>query len=309
MAENTDGAIELDLDLPDPKEADKGKKAAEKVPETPAEKTNESPSAEEAMAALKKQLEERDASVAEANARAAHAEASARQASDGYVRAQTDTRTANMNMVNTAIETVKREAEMLEGSLANAMQAQDFAAAAKIQTHISTNAAKLVQLETGKEAMEAEAKLPIKRMDPPKDPVEALASQLSPRSATWVRAHPEFARDQRLQQRMVGAHNVAVSENLAADSDAYFERVETILGLKQPQRQEEQEDPLSEASAPSQRRAPAAAPVSRSGTGNGKRPNSVTLTPEEREVAAMNGMSDREYAEQKLKLIKEGRLN
>ena len=307
MAEN-DGVIELDLDLPEQKAADKGKRAVEKTPETLPEKTPEAPPVDEALATLKKQLEDRDASLADANTRAANAEAAARQASDGYVRAQTDTRTANLNMVNTAIETVKREAEMLEGSLGAAMQNQDFAAAAKIQTQIATNAAKLVQLETGKEAMEAEAKIPIRRMDPPKDPVEMLASQLSPRSAQWVRAHPEFARDQRLQQRMVGAHNVAVSENLAADTDAYFERVESILGLKQPAQQEE-EEPLSEAAAPAQRRAPPAAPVSRSGTGNGKRPNTVTLTPEEREVAQMNGMSDREYAEQKLKLQKEGRLN
>jgi hypothetical protein len=203
---------------------------------------------------------------------------------------------------------VKRETEILEANYANALSQQDYAGAAKLQTAIAQAATKLVQLETGKDAMEAEAKQPVRPVQH-HDPVEALASQLSPRSAAWVRAHPEYARDPKLMQRMTAAHNLAVTEDLRADTDDYFARVEGILGVNQAQGDDD-DSALSEAAAQTQRRSsPPAAPVSRSGTANGKTPNRITLSAEEREIAQMTGLSDREYALQKQKLMKEGKIH
>lgn len=309
MAKEDEDTIELDLDQPEKKVEGKTEKAV--TPE-PVEAAPVSPTPEEALAALKKQLEGKDAQIAAEAARRAEAERTANKAFEQANKAQTDARSSKLDMVVSAIDSVKREQEILEANLAAAYSGGDFASAAKIQTAISTAAARLVSLEAGKEAMEAEAKnpIPVQKMERPADPVEALASQLSPRSAQWVRAHPDYARDQRLQQRMVAAHNLAVTDSLVPDTDAYFEHVEKTLGLRKEITPEPEEEALSEAAAPAARRAsPAAAPVSRSGTGNGKTPNRVTLTAEEREVAALNGMSDREYAEQKLKLMKEGKIH
>ncbi len=304
-----DGVIELDLSQPEPKKADDkaGKKVETGTPEAGA---STPPPVEDAVETLKKQLADEKAGRATDQARARTAEEAARQASDTAVKSQTDTRAANLSMVESAIGSVKREQEILEANLANAMQAQDFAGAAKIQTQISTAAAKLVQLETGKEAMEAEAKQPIRRMDPPRDPVEAFCSQLSPRSAAWVRAHPEYATDQRLTQKMVAAHNLVVGD-IPADTDEYFSKVETLLGLKKAdETTDPADDPLSAAAEPvQQRRAPPSAPVTRSGNANGQRPNTVTLTAAEREIAELNGMTDREYAAQKLKIQKEKQVH
>ena len=67
---------------------------------------------------------------------------------------------------------------------------------------------------------------------------------------------------------------------------------------------------VSAAAAPAQRRSsPAAAPVSRSGTGTGGgSPNVVRLSADEREMAKMMGMTAEEYARNKLALIKDGKL-
>ena len=162
--------------------------------------------------------------------------AAEQQAQRAKQMSQKDVRDANLNMVTTAIETVRRETEILESNYANALSNQDYVGAAKIQTQMSTNAARLVQLETGKEAMEAEAKQPVKEIPRATDPVEALASQLSPASAAWVRAHPEFARDPRLTNRMIAAHNLAISGDLIplkADSPEYFRACrKSTLGLR-----------------------------------------------------------------------------
>jgi hypothetical protein len=127
-----------------------------------------------------------------------------------------------------------------------------------------------------------------------------------------VRKNPQFVTDQRLNQKMIAAHNLAMADGLTADTDDYFAFVENIVkpNLTSAQAVEPQESALSEASAPTQRRsAPPAAPVSRSGTGNGVQSNRVTLTAAEREMAEMMGMTHAEYAKHKLSLQKEGKLH
>jgi hypothetical protein len=109
---------------------------------------------------------------------------------------------------------------------------------------------------------------------------------------------------------MVAAHNLALADGYEADTYDYFAHVEDTLKLRQPAREATPEPALSEAAAPSQRRAaPAAAPVSRAGTANGVRPNVVRLSAEEREMASMMNMTDIEYAREKQALQREGKLN
>jgi hypothetical protein len=67
---------------------------------------------------------------------------------------------------------------------------------------------------------------------------------------------------------------------------------------------------MNEAAKPTQRRqAPPSAPVTRSGTAPGTRPNVVRLSAQEREMAEMMQMTETEYARNKLALQKEGKLN
>jgi hypothetical protein len=64
------------------------------------------------------------------------------------------------------------------------------------------------------------------------DPVERVASGLTQKSADWIRRNPTFATDPKKNAAIVGAHHIAVAEDLPVESDAYFSRIERLVGLK-----------------------------------------------------------------------------
>ena len=264
------------------------------------EKEQKSDPVDDGLETLKQQLERERQARAEAERRANEAAQTAYQA-------QAEMQDSNLHLVTNAIETVNQTNAILKSNYRDAMSAGDYDLAAEIQAEMSSNAAKLLQLEQGKQALESaprgEAPRPYTA-----DPVEALASQLSPRSADWVRRNPQFATDQRLYQKMIAAHNLAVADGIDPDTEDYFASIEDTLRIRS--RDDSYEDASSAAAKPVQRRsAPPAAPVSRSGTGTGSRPNRVTLTSEEREMASFMGMTPEEYGRHKLALKKEGRMN
>jgi hypothetical protein len=262
---------------------------------------------EEGLETLKKQLaDEKVARAADQQARS-DADKRAREAEHKVAAAENNVQDTNLSLVTNAIDTIKQSNDILKGRYRDAMAAGDFDAAADVQLDMSTNAAKLMQLEQGKIALESQPKREPRTVDL----VESFAGQLSPRSASWVRSHPQFATDQRLNRKMVRAHEDAIDEGFVADTDAYFDFVERKLELRQSNDAAgDGGDALSDAAASSQRRAsPSAAPVSREGSStNGQRPNTVRLTAAEREMAQMMDMSDTEYAKQKITLQREGKL-
>jgi len=253
-------------------------------------------SAEEGLADFKRKYEEERAARIDAERRA-------QAANEQVHRASNEVDDTNLRLVESAIGTIKNETATLKARYRDAMAAGDFDFAAEVQEAMSNNAARLLQLENGKQAMEN------RRQAPPvaySDPVEAFASQLTPQSAAWVRKHPEFVTNPRLNQKMIAAHNLAMADGVEADTPDYFGYVEGILGVREVSRNE---TATSAAAAPTQRRAsPPAAPVSRNGTGTGSRPNVVRLTADEREMAALMGQSPEEYAKNKIALIKAGKI-
>ena len=266
------------------------------APEEP--KIEEKPqlSVEDGINELKFKLEE------ERKAREA-AERRAKQAMEQASLYKNDAADSNMKMIDTAIDTIKRNQEILKQNLRDAVAMGDADAQAEILMSIQKTQSDHEKLMYGKQQYEATVKAA------PADPVEAMASNLTPRSAEWVRAHPEYARDQALTRRMVRAHEDALDEGIRPDTDEYFDYVETRLKVRQAPVQ--QEAALSEASTSTSGRraaAPPAAPVSRSGTGTGSRPNVVTLTRAEQEAAREMGMTPQEYAENKMALVRAGKL-
>jgi len=297
----TEKEIEIDFDA-----VEKAAKEPEIKIEDAKEALPAEISPEEGIETFKKRFEEERLGRIEAERRA---DAAARAAHE----ARGQVNEGNLHLVNSAIDTLKREASILKANLRAAMANSDYDAAADAQEAIFDTKAKLLQLENGRSAMQEQAQNP--RMQPQPisahDPVETLASQLSPRSAAWVRSHPEFARNERLTQKMVAAHNLVTADGMQPDTDEYFETVERLLGVRAPTASvEAAEAPMSAAAAPAQRRSsPAAAPVSRSGTGTGGGgPNVVRLSADEREMTKMMNMTADEYARNKLALIKDGKL-
>ena len=293
IEDSAEDRLELDLgDDPKPAEDIIVEKSEEKTPADPVEDTLE---------ALKKQLDEERRGRQEAMRRANEAEQSA-------YAAQGEVQDTSLHLVSNAIDTVRQNNNILKSNYREAMAMQDFDTAADIQAEMSANAARLLQLEQGKQALENQPRQPAPKPYQA-DPVEALASQLSPRSAEWVRRNPQYATDPRLYQKMIAAHNLAMADDIPADSDDYFDAIEDTLRMRRQDNSRDY-DAMADAAKPTQRRsAPPAAPVSRSGGGGGSKPDRVTLSAAEREMASMMGMTIDEYGRNKLILQKEGKLN
>jgi len=215
-------------------------------------------------------------------------------------------------LVSNTLNFVKQERATMKAAYSQALAAGDFDAAAEINDRIADMAAKILDLENGKAAMEAQAQQRTQQAPQPAagDVVEAFAARLTPRSASWIRANPEYVRNPRLNQKMIAAHQMALADGIEADTDEYFGYVEEILQVKNQPRRDSDDDATSSAAKPVQRRSsPAAAPVSRSMNSTGGKPNVVTLTPEMREIAKSLGQTPEEYAKNRLALIREGRIN
>jgi hypothetical protein len=294
IEDNTEDQFEIDLGE-DPKPAE------DIIVEKSEEKPAEADPVDNTLETLKEQLENERRARQEAQRRASEAEYSAYEA-------QGEVQDTSLHLVSNAIDTVIQNNNILKANYRDAMAMGDFDTAADIQSEMSSNAAKLLQLEQGKQALENQPRQPAPTPYVA-DPVEALASQLSPRSADWVRRNPQYATDPRLYQKMLAAHNLAMADDIPADSDDYFAAIEDTLRIRRQDNSGDY-DAMADAAKPTQRRsAPPAAPVSRSGGGGGSKPNRVTLTAAEREMASMMGMTPEEYGRNKLTLQKEGKLN
>lgn len=305
MSEKEEDKLILELEpLENEKATDEIKvEAAEEPSSTPEISEKHEISAEEGIRELKFKLEEERLARQEAERRM-------KQAAEQANQAKSEVDDTNIRLIDNAIETVKGNQLTLKRSYAEALARGDHDEAADIQLQMSEVALQKMQLEQGKTAYEMRMKETKQALPVNDDPVEMLAGQLSQRSADWVRAHPEYARNPTLYQKMIAAHNLAMADGLKADTDDYFNSIEETLKIRSRAPIQE-ESALSSAAAPSkQRAAPPAAPVSRSPTTNsGTRPNVIRLTAAEREMADMMGMTDQEYARNKAALIKEGKLN
>lgn len=295
----TDDEIKIDLDaLDDAKVKPNGK--AEAKPAADAE-TKVTP--EDGLAKLQKQLDTERAARTESDRAASEARA-------GEAQARNETQKNHLTIVTTALENIKSSNAVLKTEYAAALAAQDFEKVADIQEAMGDNSARKIQLEAAKTQLE---KAPAVKPRESSDPVEQFTANMSPKSASWIRSHPEVVRDNKLNRKMIRAHEDALEDGIQADTPEYFAAIDKACGFGEPIKvvpdtKIDDDSPLSDASAP-RRAAPAAAPVSRSGNGAGGRPNVVTLSSAEVEAAAASGISVEEYAKNKASLKKEGRLN
>lgn len=270
-------------------------------PEKPAKKAlKEEVSPEEGISELKKNLEREKQARLEAEQRAQQAYKQAQKAND-------DKHESDYQLVVNAIETVKSRNEQLKTAYAEAMNLQDFARAAEVQAALTENTHQLSELKRGKKAMKEQKKTAEQEVSAPKgDLVDQLASQVSPKSAAWLKESREHLKSEREVRKMFRAHEDAIDDGIAPDSDEYFEFIEQRLGIRKNLDESETrttaESPLS-AAAVRKSVQPSPAPVSRGSS----RPNVMRLSSAEADTARSLGMTPEEYAKNKAALIKEGR--
>ena len=302
---NEDNGIEVVLE--EPKKADDDTPKVEIVDDAPekqskkAEKHEVSP--EEGIFELKKSLEREKQARLEAERRA-------HQATQQAQKAQIDKSDSDYQLVVNAIETVKAQNETLKSVYAEAMAAGDYSRAAEVQESLSMNANQLADLKRGekpmKEQLKANEESAGQQKQPQGDIVDQLAANVSQRSAEWLRESRDYLKSERDIRKMFRAHEDAIDDGIAPDTDEYFEFIENRIGIRNKvDRSQEAESPLSAASAPATKKStqPPPAPVSRST----QRPNVMRLTAAEADMASSLGMSPEEYAKNKALAMKEGR--
>lgn len=289
--------IDIEVELPpeDKKADDVLIEAAEPAPKKQ-KKVDIDP--QQAFDELQRRLEQEKQARYEAEQRARLAAAQAE-------RAQTEVADTNYHLVESAIETLKREKQLVKQELVNAHAQQDFERIAELQDELAKHNADLSALKNGQKAMKKEGKqyqegIPVQQMAPPQgDMIDQIAAAVTPRSAAWINANRDSLNNQKTINKMFRAHEDAVDDGIQPDSDEYFRYIENRLGIA-----EGEDAPQS-----SRRASPPAAPVSRGGNGTGSRPNVVRLTPEMREMAQLMGMTEQEYAKNLLELQKEGKVS
>lgn len=242
-----------------------------------------------------------------------------RQIADAFrtaQEAQRETVSVKKDQVGTIIDSLSKDKEAARRDYSVAMQAGDFDKAAEAQDRISLANAKIVEAERGKTALEEEAKNPRQPVQQINDPADRLAASLSPRSADWVRKHPEYARDAKLNRQMVRAHEDAVDEGHSPDSDGYFAYINSKLGLTEGRQVETRQQTVRDVS-----QAPLSAPVGRdvAQSPGAQRPGTVFLKPNEVKAAIetlspLYPKASRDellkiYAQNQKDLIAEGRIS
>lgn len=268
---------------------------------------------EEGVDELKRKLTEQQRQTEEERSRRLQAE--------GRVQSITvEKQDSEVAQVVSAIDTIKQRLEVARGNYRTARANSDVDAELEATELIAQSKADISDLERGKAMIEARKSNPQPQRIQYTDPVEALASTLEPASAAWVRAHPEYARDPAKYQEMVAASNWAIAKGNAANTPAYFRKVEEMLDLASAAVTTTSEATTSNAENPmssaSRSVPPAAAPVSRNGAGPGQpRPGTFQLTREQAEIAVASFPdmkpvdAHRAYARNLTELRATGRLN
>lgn len=190
---------------------------------------------------------------------------------------ETEVVTTRKDSVEQGIAAAKSDGDAAEKEYATAMEAGDFAAAARAQRRMAQAETNIARLSDAKDDLDVAAqparKAPVDK-PAPVDKAEAYINRFTGPSQTWLRAHKDFVTDEAKNAKLVTAHHVALHAGYTADTPEYFEAVEKNLGLRQ------------DAKTPGRRPVAPAAPVTASGGGmGGNSGNEVRLSKKEADAA------------------------
>jgi len=267
----------------------------------------------------------------------AEAERSARQKAEYYAQQQTQNvyyahnqvQGSNLAIIENAISTTEQSAASAERDYAEAMAAGDYAAAAKAQRAIAQAETHLLQLHNGRSRLQEQLQEPTEGAvtaqtptfepqvppPPPMEQVEMYAQRLTPKSAQWLREHPEAVEK---IGKLTRAHQDAIEDGITPESKEYFNYIESRLGYGQEAATAER----SSRAAPQRqsvaaRRPDVSAPVTSSASAISPRsssPNSMILDSSMVEIAILafpdlpREKAIESYARNRAALIREGKL-
>lgn len=267
---------------------------------------------EVALSELKQQLDAARKQAAMAQQAKQQAENYARKQAEAAQYAQSEASENQYRVIINAINASEQETQNAERALADALASGDYATVAKLQSQIAKIQSRLTQFENAKAELEERAQYqqtegrvpdpaPQYEAQPQEylDPVEAAARTLSPKSADWIRAHPDMINH---IPKLRAAHQYAVDvKGIVSESPEYFSFLENEMGIGKGNQQ---------------KKAVASTPVTSSASYSSSRGGNDTMVLSAAEVEqAMLNEPDLPkqkaleiYARNKQALIKEGRM-
>ena len=240
---------------------------------------------------LQEQLEAAQAAQASERARADKAE---REATLRSQEADTERKRRSAlegDVISGGLAAAQSERDAAKAALVSAGEAGDWKAIAEAQSRIGRAESKILSFESG--AAEIAERVETEKREPPKsqavDPMAALEarSDLYASEKTWIKEHPD-AWTSRNTELSVG-YERAVKKGLVRGTDAYFDFLNEFMGYATPKEED--------------RSTSVQAPPSRNDRDSSGRPSDgkVRLDPEEREIAKSLGVSELDYAKNKVK--------
>lgn len=251
-----------------------------------------------AVKILTEQLEAMKAANAESEKRARESDRRAEQAERERQSALADKADTESDAVQSGLSAAQSEQTSAKAALKTAGEAGDWEAIAEAQARIARAATDIREFERASATLadnkERATKQPqqIERQDRPTDINSVIDSnpQLLATERVWLKAHPEAIMDTTRNKELDVAYIKATRKGLSRGSPDYFKFIEAEMGY---------------ASAPVEDEGMSvSAPVSRNERGNDGKPTGgkIMLTPEERDMAKSMGVTDIEYARQKVAL-------
>lgn len=241
-------------------------------------------------------------------------------------RAQDDRATAEYASVLTGIAAEESVIERAEAEYAAAMQAADYALAAKAQREMATAASRLDRLQLDKKAIDQQKEAtrsqpaPERRTAPQGVQEQIDAMPVPAEAKVWLRQHPDLVTDPSKNEQLGVLHGyITKVRNIVPFSKEYFDELDTNLGFRKEPVISTQPAAPAAVQPPQRRSMPVTAPVTRDvPTSTGQRQSSatsMTLTAEERFIARnaftdptgkmTNAEKEKLYAINKAKLARE----
>lgn len=274
---------------------------------------------EAALKEMKAQLEEVNRRHEQEKIARMRAEQYAMEQAKAAQYTQADLHQSNLQVVTSGIENMQQTISQAKRAYADAMAAGDYNGAAEANNILAWANTQLNELSAGKRNIERhlqsietnEGRVADQQYAPPPPPppatpeqqFDAMLNKLTPKSAAWLREHPNAAQD---LNKLSAAHQAAtVLKGIKPETPEYFSFIESELGIGGRSSGRK----AAMASAPVYSSSPS---ESRSGYNGG---STMTLSAAEVDTAlAVHSDLPRdkaieEYARAKAALIREGKMS
>jgi hypothetical protein len=270
-------------------------------------KPEPAPKPEDEINPLQKQLDELKKAetvaarqIEEVRRQNADYERQLRERDQEVTKSREETSQAQYDAILNALGAAQGEIESAKRDYKAAFTEQDPDKMADANERLARASERSSRLEDGKIAFEQrqeadKARVAARQQEKPAqvDHFETSIASLPDNAKTWLREHPEYIREPRKNAKIQALHWDILDEGHKEFSQAYFDSLETRLGLRQA---DEEADPPPQSA---RRNTPVSAPPTRdvpSGS-NGKRDGGrITLTPQQREAAKIAGVDEVTYA-------------